>query len=211
MRIPSIFVLTHDSIFVGEDGPTHQPVETLASLRAIPNLLVLRPADAEETAVAWRIALEQKDRPVCLILSRQNLPILEKAEPQWKALMKAAGSYIVKNTDGTPDVTIFATGSEVSLACEAAQLATPKKVRVVSVPSKELLEAQTSSCKARLVGNNGRVMVAEAGVKQGWEGWVQSSEKDIFSIERFGESGPAKKVAEHLGFTAQALAARIKE
>ena len=212
MRIPSIFVLTHDSIFVGEDGPTHQPVETLASLRAIPNLLVLRPADAEETAAAWRIALEQKDRPVCLILSRQNLPILEKAEPQWKALMKAAGSYIVKGTDGTPDVTILATGSEVSLACEAAQLAAPKKVRVVSVPSKELLEAQASSGKAQLVGNNGsRVMVAEAGVKQGWEGWVQSPEKDIFSIERFGESGPAKKVAEHLGFTAQALAARIKE
>ena len=211
MRIPSIFVLTHDSIFVGEDGPTHQPVETLASLRAIPNLLVLRPADAEETAVAWRIALEQKDRPVCLILSRQNLPIQEKAEPQWKALMKAAGSYIVKDTIGTPDVTILATGSEVSLACEAAQLAAPKKVRVVSVPSKELLEAQTSSYKEQLVGNNGRVMVAEAGVKQGWEGWVQLPEKDIFSIERFGESGPAKKVAEHLGFTAQALAARIKE
>lgn len=212
MRIPSIFVLTHDSIFVGEDGPTHQPVETLASLRAIPNLLVLRPADAEETAVAWRIALEQKDRPVCLILSRQNLPILEKADPQWKALMKAAGSYIVKDTIGTPDVTIFATGSEVSLACEAAQLATPKKVRVVSVPSKELLEAQTSSYKEQLVGSSTtRVMVAEAGVKQGWAGWVQSPEKDIFSIERFGESGPAKKVAEHLGFTAQALAARIKE
>ena len=211
MRIPSIFVLTHDSIFVGEDGPTHQPVEILASLRAIPNVLVLRPADAEETAVAWRIALEQKDRPACLILSRQNLPILEKADPQWKALMKAAGSYIVTGTDGTPDVTILATGSEVSLACEAAELAAPKKVRVVSVPSKELLEAQTSSCKTQLVGNNGRVMVAEAGVKQGWEGWVQSPEKDIFSIERFGESGPAKKVAEHLGFTTQALAARIKE
>ena len=212
MRIPSIFVLTHDSIFVGEDGPTHQPVETLASLRAIPNLLVLRPADAEETAVAWRIALEQKDRPACLILSRQNLPILEKAEPQWKALMKAAGSYIVKGTDGTPDVTILATGSEVSLACEAAQLAAPKKVRVVSVPSKELLEAQTSSYKEQLEGSRAtRVMVAEAGVKQGWEGWVQSPEKDIFSIDRFGESGPAKKVAEHLGFTAQALAARIKE
>ena len=212
MRIPSIFVLTHDSIFVGEDGPTHQPVETLASLRAIPNLLVLRPADAEETAVAWRIALEQKDRPVCLILSRQNLPILEKAEPQWKALMKAAGSYIVKGTDGDPEITVLATGSEVSLACEAAELAAPKKVRVVSVPSKELLDAQTNPFKAQLVGcSDSRVMVVEAGVKQGWEGWVQSPEKDIFSIERFGESGPAKKVAEHLGFTAQALATRIKE
>ena len=126
--------------------------------------------------------------------------------------MKAAGSYIVKDTVDDPDVTILATGSEVSLACEAAQLAAPKKVRVVSVPSKELLEAQSSSCKAQLEGgSNTRVMVAEAGVKQGWEGWVQSPEKDIFSIDRFGESGPAKKVAEHLGFTAQALTARIKE
>lgn len=212
MRIPSLFVLTHDSIFVGEDGPTHQPVETLASLRAIPNLLVLRPADAEETAVAWRMALEQKDRPVCLILSRQNLPILEKAEPQWKALMNATGSYIVKNTSGNPEVTILATGSEVSLACEAAQLAAPKKVRVVSVPSKELLEAQAQSFKEQLIGGSAtRVMIVEAGVKQGWEGWVRTPAKDIFSIDRFGESGPAKKVAEQLGFTAQALAARIKE
>ena len=212
MRIPSIFVLTHDSIFVGEDGPTHQPVETLASLRAIPNLLVIRPADAEETAVAWRLTLEQEDRPVCLILSRQNLPILEKAEPQWKALMKAAGSYIVKDTVDDPDVTILATGSEVSLACKAAELAAPKKVRVVSVPSKELLDAQTNPFKTQLVGNsNTRVMAAEAGVKQGWEGWVRSPEKDIFSIDRFGESGPAKKVAEHLGFTAEALAANIKD
>ena len=211
MRIPSIFVLTHDSIFVGEDGPTHQPVETLASLRAIPNVLALRPADAEETAVAWRIALEQKDRPVCLLLSRQNLPVLEKAEPQWKARMKDAGSYVVKDTAGAPDVTVLATGSEVSLACKAAKLAAPVKVRVVSVPSKELLEAQSYAFKEQLVGgSNTRVMIVEAGVKQGWEGWVRSPQDDIFSIERFGESGPANKVAEHLGFTAAALAERIK-
>ncbi len=211
MRIPSIFVLTHDSIFVGEDGPTHQPVETLASLRVIPNVLVLRPADAEETAVAWRIALEQKDRPVCLLLSRQNLPVLEKAEPQWKARMKDAGSYVVKDTAGAPDVTVLATGSEVSLACEAAKLAAPVEVRVVSVPSKELLEAQSYAFKEQLVGgSNPRVMIVEAGVKQGWEGWVRSPQDDIFSIERFGESGPANKVAEHLGFTAAALAERIK-
>ena len=211
MRIPSIFVLTHDSIFVGEDGPTHQPVETLASLRAIPNVLVLRPADAEETSVAWRIALEQKDRPVCLLLSRQNLPVLEKAEPQWKARMKDAGSYVVKDTVGAPDVTVLATGSEVSLVCEAAKLVAPVKVRVVSVPSKELLEAQSYAFKEQLVGgSNTRVMIVEAGVKQGWEGWVRSPQDDIFSIERFGESGPANKVAEHLGFTAAALAERIK-
>jgi len=211
MRIPSIFVLTHDSIFVGEDGPTHQPVETLASLRAIPNVLVLRPADAEETSVAWRIALEQKDRPVCLLLSRQNLPVLEKAEPQWKARMKDAGSYVVKDTAGAPDVTVLATGSEVSLVCEAAKLVAPVKVRVVSVPSKELLEAQSYAFKEQLVGGSDtRVMIVEAGVKQGWEDWVRSPQDNIFSIERFGESGPANKVAEHLGFTAAALAERIK-
>ena len=126
--------------------------------------------------------------------------------------MKAAGSYIVKGTDGDPEITVLATGSEVSLACEAAELAAPKKVRVVSVPSKELLDAQTNPFKAQLVGcSDSRVMVVEAGVKQSWESWVFFPPDDIFSIERFGESGPAKKVAEHLGFTAQALAARIKE
>lgn len=210
MRIPSIFVLTHDSIFVGEDGPTHQPVEVSASLRAIPNVLVLRPADAEETAAAWRIALSQEDRPVCLLLSRQNLPVLEKADTHWKNTI-SGGAYIVKDTAGEPEVTVCATGSEVSLACEAAALAAPVKVRVVSVVSKELFEAQSSEVRARITGGkNTRVLVAEAGIKQGWEGWTQSGE-DIFSIERFGESGPAQKVAEHLGFTAAALAERIRQ
>ena len=210
MRIPSLFVLTHDSIFVGEDGPTHQPVETLASLRAIPNVLVLRPADAEETAAAWRIALEQQDRPVCLLLSRQNLPVLDKADSDWKKTI-TRGAYIVKNTEGEPEITVLATGSEVSLACEAAQLAASLNVRVVSVPSKELFEAQSVAFREQLTGGGKtRIMVAEAGIKQGWEGWVRS-DKDIFSIDQFGESGPAKKVAEHLGFTAAALAARMTE
>ena len=208
MKLPSIFVLTHDSVFVGEDGPTHQPVETLASLRAIPNVLVIRPADAEETAVAWRIALEQRDRPVCLLLSRQNLPVLEKANPDWNKQMLRDGAYIIKDGNGEPEVTILATGSEVSLACEAANLAAPVKVRVVSVPCKELFETARCTFHEQLTGASARVMVAEAGVKQGWEEFVDSPE-DIFSIERFGESGPAKKVAERLGFTAAALAARI--
>lgn len=211
MRIPDIFLFTHDSIFVGEDGPTHQPVETLATLRALPHVLVLRPCDAEETIIAWRIALEQKDRPTCLILSRQTLPILEKAEVQWKTLVKQHGCYCIRDTEGKPDVTVLATGSEVSLACEAARLAEPMNVRVISVCSKEMLEAQSDAFKNKLVGGSSvRVMVAEAGVRQGWEGWVQSPKDDIFSIDRFGASGPGKKVAEHLGFTAQALAERIK-
>lgn len=212
MRLPNIFVFTHDSIFVGEDGPTHQPVETLATLRALPNVLVLRPCDAEETVVAWRMALEQQDRPTCLILTRQTLPILEKAEGQWKALMKKHGCYCIKDTEEKPDVTVLATGSEVSLACEAARLASPIRVRVISVCSKEILEAQSDAFKRELVGSTDvRVMVAEAGVRQGWEGWVRSPKEDVFSIDRFGESGPGKKVAERLDFTAQALAERIKK
>lgn len=211
MRIPSLFVFTHDSIFVGEDGPTHQPVETLATLRAIPNVLVLRPCDAEETVVAWRMALEQQDRPVCLVLSRQTLPILSKTETHWKSLMQTTGCYCIKDTEGKPDVTLLATGSEVALACEAAEIARPVKVKVVSVPSKELLEAQSDTFKKELIGGaDVRVMVAEAGIRQGWEGWVRSAQDDIFSIERFGESGPGKKVAEHFAFTAVALAACIK-
>ncbi|MGP1594652.1 MAG: transketolase [Treponema sp.] len=210
MKIPSIYVLTHDSIFVGEDGPTHQPIETTASLRAIPNVLVLRPADAEETFAAWKLALMQHDRPVCLLLSRQNLPILEKADTAWQETI-TCGAYIVQDTAGTPDVTILATGSEVSLACEAARNAGNCKVRVVSVLSKELFEAQDDAFKNRITGGSGvRIIVAEAGIKQGWEHWTATPD-DIFSVDRFGESGPAKKVAEHLNFTADALTARIKK
>lgn len=209
MKIPSIYVLTHDSIFVGEDGPTHQPVETLASLRAIPNVLVIRPADAEETAVAWRMALEQTSRPTCLLLSRQNLPVLQKFASDWKTLMKTSGAYIIRNVEGSPDDTILATGSEVSMACEAAEMAAPKRVRVISVPAKELLEDTNFQFKEKLLHNSlHNPIVVEAGVKQGWEGWTIHS-SDIISIDRFGESGPAKKVAEHLGFTAEALAARL--
>ncbi len=208
MRIPSVFVLTHDSIFVGEDGPTHQPVETAASLRAIPNVLVLRPADAEETFAAWRMALLQTERPVCLLLSRQNLPVLKKADAEWLKTVEK-GAYVVKDCGGTPDVTVLATGSEVLLACTAAELVPAVKVRVVSVLSKELFEAQPAAFREAVTGGKTvRIVTAEAGVKQGWEGWTQNSE-DNFSLERFGESGPAKQVAEHLGFTAEKLADRI--
>ncbi|MGP1529408.1 MAG: transketolase [Treponema sp.] len=208
MHLPAIYVLTHDSIFVGEDGPTHQPVETLASLRAIPNVLVLRPADAEETFIAWKVALLQKDRPSCLLLSRQNLPHLDKADADWQNTI-LRGAYIVKDCAGTPDITIVATGSEVSLACEAAQQLSTKKIRVVSMLSKELFEVQPTSFRERILGSAaGRIVVVEAGVKQGWEGYTRSN-ADIFSIDRFGESGPAKKVAEYLGFTAEKLVQRL--
>ncbi|MEL3901530.1 transketolase [Treponema phagedenis] len=202
MKIPSIYVFTHDSIFVGEDGPTHQPVETLASLRAIPNTLVLRPADAEETFEAWRIALAHSTGPVCLILSRQNLPILKKEDSNWRKTIEC-GAYIVQKGSDTPEVCILATGSEVELALRAAALS-GKKVRVVSVLSKESFEKTPEELKRKITGT-AKIITAEAGVRQGWEGLTESPQ-NCFSIEQFGESGPAKKVAEHLGFTAEALA-----
>lgn len=212
MRLPSIFVFTHDSIFVGEDGPTHQPVELLASLRAIPNVLVLRPADAEETGEAWRQALLYRDGPVCLILSRQGLPILEKADKNWRAHTEN-GAYVVKDTEGKPDTVILATGSEVSMAVQAAEMLPSEKVRVVSVLCKERFENAPEEFKRNILGGNKgdvRIITAEAGIRQGWEGWTRCT-SDNFSIERFGTSAPAGKVAEHLGFTAKNLADLIEK
>jgi transketolase len=207
MNIPAIYVLTHDSIYVGEDGPTHQPVETIASLRMIPNVRVLRPADAEETVIAWKMALERKDGPVCLALTRQNLPVFAKDDPDWKHTIEC-GAYIARKGGDKPDLTVLATGSEVSLALAAAALVPQKKIRVVSVISKELFESQPAVIRDAIVGGSccsHRIVTVEAGVRSGWEGWTQSPE-DNYSINCFGESGPANKVAAHFGFTPEKLA-----
>ena len=212
MKLPAIYVLTHDSIYVGEDGPTHQPVETISSLRGIPNVWVLRPADAEETSYAWKMALARKDGPVCLALTRQNITVFPKDDPDWKHTIEC-GAYIVRKGSDSPDVTVLATGSEVSLALAAADLVPGKKIRVVSVVSKELFESQSEVIRNAILGgskNSVRIVTAEAGIRMGWEGWTRDS-SDNFSIERFGESGPANKVAEHLGFTAEALAAVLRK
>jgi transketolase len=212
MKIPAVYVFTHDSIYVGEDGPTHQPVETLASLRLIPNVTVLRPGDAEETVIAWKMALSRTDSPVCLSLTRQNLPVYAKDDPDWKHTIEC-GAYIVRKGTDTPDVTVLATGSEVSMALAAADLVKEKNVRVVSVLSKELFEAQPDVIREMITGGKRgsvRIVTAEAGVKQGWERWTASDE-DNFSIDRFGESGPANKVATHLGFTAENLATLLRK
>jgi transketolase len=206
MKQPVVYVLTHDSVYIGEDGPTHQPVEHLASLRAIPNVRVLRPADAEETAVAWRIAMERSDGPTVLALSRQNLPVLEKADPEWPSSM-CLGAYVVKNTEASPDTVVVATGSEVSMALAAVdKLGNPAAcagIRVVSMPSRELFLAQPKPVRDAILPPGARVVVAEAGIAMGW-GRLAKAE-DIFSIERFGESGPGDDVARHLGFTVDAL------
>lgn len=206
MKQPVVYVMTHDSIFVGEDGPTHQPIEHLASLRIIPNVRVLRPADAEETALCWELAMARTDGPTVLALSRQNLPVFPKADPDWKNTAQT-GAYVVKKTEGKPDVVVLASGSEVSLALDAAAKVPGRKVQVVSVLSKELFDSQAEAVKAALVPAGARVVVCEAGVKSGWEGWAAG--RDILSIERFGESGPGDKVAAHLGLTSDALAAII--
>jgi transketolase len=216
MKQPVIYVFTHDSVYVGEDGPTHQPIEHLASLRVIPNLRVLRPADAEETAVAWELALENTAGPTVLALSRQNLRVFEKADPDWRNTIRT-GAYIVKKEDH-PNVVIIATGSEVGLALDAAKEAekkSGKRVQVVSMISRELFEEQPKEIQDAIIPGGRRecncvkTVVAEAGVRAGWERWTEV--KNIFSIDRFGESGPAEKVAEHLGFTSDALAVLCAE
>ncbi|MFW5811376.1 MAG: transketolase [Alkalispirochaetaceae bacterium] len=206
MGVPVIYILTHDSIFLGEDGPTHQPVEHLAALRAIPNMRVLRPADGEETNEAWLMALEHSTGPTCLALTRQGLPTLNKADINWRSSMRK-GAYVVEDTDGSPEVVVVATGSEVSMAVEAAR-ESKKKVRVVSLPSRELFLAQDSSWRESIVPPAARVIVAEAGVSQGWEIFGGQS-SDYHCLTSFGASGPGKDVAEAMGLTKENLLARI--
>ncbi len=203
MKQPVIYVLTHDSIFVGEDGPTHQPIETLASLRCIPNVLVIRPGDAEEANLAWEMAMESVETPVCLGFSRQNITVYAKDDPDWKNTAKC-GAYIVRKGSENPDVTVLATGSEVSLALEASKLVPGKSVRVVSILDRELFSRQDEKLQKTIIGEN-RVVVAEAASKMGWEGFA-SSKDDLFCLDRFGESAPGGEVAKMLGFTAENLA-----
>jgi len=204
MGLPVVYVLTHDSVFIGEDGPTHQPVEHLAALRAIPNVLVLRPADAEETAEAWAWAMARRDGPTVLALTRQNLPTLPKADPLWRETIRT-GAYVVRNTPDEPDVVVLATGSEVELALKAADAAAGRSVRVVSVASLGTFLAQPRPIRDAMVPPGARVVACEAGRSMGWEGIADA----FLGIERFGESGPGASVASHLGLTVEALSVLI--
>jgi transketolase len=212
MDLPVTYVFTHDSIGVGEDGPTHQPVEHLASLRVIPNLVVVRPADANETAAAWAVALERTDGPTALILSRQGLPVLEGTAGQAAAGV-ACGAYVLSDGDeGPADLTLVASGSEVSLAIAARDLlaATGIAVRVVSMPSWELFDAQPADYRARVLADGVPILAVEAGVGRGWREYV-GSRGAVHGIDRFGASAPGKVVAQHYGFTAEAVAAAARE
>ena len=203
MKIRSIFVYTHDSIGLGEDGPTHQPIEQTATLRMIPNMHVWRSCDAVETAVSWRAALERKDGPSVLVFSRQNLTHMPRTADQIKAIRK--GGYILKDSDGTPDVIIIATGSEVELAMKAAdELAGKgKKIRVVSMPSTNVFDAQDESYKESVLPKAVTKRVAvEAGVTDGWWKYVGCN-GTIVGLDRFGESAPAGLLFKEFGFTVE--------
>ena len=210
MKVPSIFVFTHDSIGVGEDGPTHQPIEQIASLRAIPNLVVIRPADANETAKGWRIALESKDRPVAFALTRQNLPILDQANlPPNEGL--ARGAYILSDPeDGKPDLILIASGSEVILALDAEKQLKEKgvKVRVVSMPSWELFDEQDEEYRNKVLPPQIKKRLAiEAGSTQGWHRYI-GLEGDMIGLDHFGASAPIKDVYSKLGFNVENVVKR---
>lgn len=204
MKQPVIYVFTHDSIYVGEDGPTHQPIETMASLRAIPGVQAIRPGDPEESMQAWNMAYASKDHPVCMAFTRQALAVYEKADKNWKENMTQKGAYVVQEGSDTPDITILASGSEVNMALKAASLTSGKTIRVVSVPDLKKFANLCSCEQEKIIGKAKRVVCTEAGISTEW---LQFAKKeDCFCIDRFGTSGPANKVAEYLGFTAEKLA-----
>ena len=201
MKIPHIEVFTHDSIGLGEDGPTHQPVEQTATLRMIPRMSVWRPCDAVETAVAWKKAVQKTDGPVSLILSRQNLDHQARTAGQIKAIEK--GGYVLKDCDGTPDVIIIATGSEIGLAVAVAESVSGKKIRVVSMPATDVFDAQDDAYKESVLPAAVTARVAvEAGVTAGWGKYVGLNGA-IIGIDTFGESAPAGDLFKHFGFTVE--------
>jgi transketolase len=210
MKSHSIFVFTHDSIGLGEDGPTHQPVEQLMMLRATPNLIDLRPADANETAAVWKVALETK-APSFMALSRQDLPILDAAKHNVLANV-AKGAYILEQGGDTPKLLIVATGAEVWPALEAAKRLNGEgtATRVVSMPSWRLFERQDTAYKASIFPDHLPKLAVEAGAPLGWWKWV-GRHGDVIGLDRFGASAPGTTVLEKLGFNAEGVYKRAKQ
>jgi transketolase len=205
MGIRSIYVLTHDSIGLGEDGPTHQPIEHAASLRLIPGLDVWRPCDMLETAMAWRCALERTDGPSALLLSRQNCP--QHGGGMERAALVARGGYILSDTDGTPDVVLIATGSEMAITTGARDLLAQRgvKVRVVSMPCSDLFDRQDKAWRDKVLPPGIRRVAVEAGATMSWYKYV-GLEGAVVGIDRFGESAPGPAVMKYFGFTAEHVA-----
>src|SRR5271165_6813528 len=220
MGLPVVWVWTHDSVALGEDGPTHQPVEHYAALRAIPHLWVIRPADANETAVAWRVALEREDGPVALLLSRQNIPVLDR-DQLTSAEELELGGYVLwdsqagaqadgEQADGEPEIILIATGAEVPLTLQAGRSLAERgtRVRVVSMPCIELFEEQTQEYRDEVLPPRVRSRLAvEPGASMSWWKWV-GIDGDVLGLDRFGASAPGTTVLEKLGFTVENILAR---
>jgi transketolase len=212
MKQHVIYVLTHDSIGLGEDGPTHQPIEHLASLRAMPNLTVLRPADANETAEAWKCAVKSNKGPTVLALTRQSVPTLDRSVLGPAELLHR-GAYVLKDVDGTPEALILASGSEVKLALEAAETLTKDgtAVRVISMPSWELFDAQTQDYKNSVLPEHVTARVAiEAGVTQGWHKYVGMHGK-IIGLDHFGASAPINELFTNFSITAESVVQAVQD
>ncbi len=209
MNLPVIYVLTHDSVAVGEDGPTHQPVEHIMSLRTIPGLTVIRPADGNETADAWKQAMKTNNGPVAIVLSRQALPILDRDETDGDL---SQGAYVIRDTEGKPDAIIIATGSEVHLAVKASEMMKEngKNVRVVSMPSMELFEKAPDYYQERVLPSDVDTrLVVEAGLPFGWEKYA-GNKGIIMGIDEFGKCGPGGQVLKEFGFTAERVVEKLE-
>jgi transketolase len=211
MKIRPIFIYTHDSIGLGEDGTTHQPVEQLIGLRSVPNLVVIRPADANETAQAWRVALEHSGGPVALILTRQEIPVIDQ-EKYGKAGELEKGAYILSESEKAPQIILIGTGSEVQLIIAAQEKLKEQNIaaRVVSMPSWELFEKQDAAYKEKIFPKTLRKRLAvEAASPVGWCKYV-TDEGDIVGINQFGESAPGDEVMKEYGFTVENVVKRAK-
>ena len=211
MKIRPIMVYTHDSIGLGEDGTTHQPVEQLIGLRTVPNITVIRPADANETAQAWRVAIKHNEGPVAIVLTRQGIPIIDQ-EKYGKAKELEKGAYILSDSDGEPDIILIATGSEVHLILEAQEKLKEDgiKARVVSMPSWSLFDKQSAAYRESVLPKHIRKRLAvEAGSPVGWLKYV-TDEGDVLGIERFGESAPGDEVMKEYGFSVENVVKRSK-
>jgi transketolase len=213
MELPVIYVFTHDSIGVGEDGPTHQPVEQLAALRSIPGLIVLRPADANEVAEAWRVALNLKHEPACLICSRQNLPTFDRTRYAPASGVRRGAYVLADAANGKPDVILMATGSEVGLCVEVYEKLTAEGVaaRVVSMPSWELFEHQPEEYRSAVLPPNvTRRIAVEQASTLGWERYT-GLRGTILGMKTFGASAPLKELLVKFGFTGENLYAAAKQ
>jgi transketolase len=208
MKLPNIYVFTHDSIGQGEDGPTHQPIEQLANLRMTPNLITWRPADLTETAVAWKTALTTTTSPSALVFSRQNLRQYQRTPEQIGLISK--GGYILKDCGATPDIVLIATGSELQLACDTAEKlsAAGKKVNVVSMPSTSLFDQQSTSYQDAVLPAQTQIVAIEAAHPDFWHKYV-GRKGLIIGISSFGESAPGPALLNYFGFNADVIAQKI--